>query len=841
MALDLENTRRNADRLLKQGRLDAAFEEYRRLAEEVPRDLPLLNLVGDLASRLGRHGEAVGFYNRVAEEYAKSGFYPKAVAILKKILRYDPDRPEVLLRIGEMYLGQKLTGEARGYLLRAAERLVASRSFPEAREVYKKLVEAEPGDPLHRLRLAETLAAAGDVAGAAASLLTAAESARSAGRSVEAEKIYRRALELAPGRTDALSGLARALAAQGKVSEASALLVRELESRPDTALAGALLSVELQAGRDDEALRVLIGRFVDGFPDEMFEQALGALLSRGKGDAFWSALDPLVKRWTREATARLFRVLDRLARIEPSGHLPALERILDLQRSQADGIGATKTLGLLERAYRVRGLTDRADRVAEELREIAARVPAAEAPDAVEASTSGAAAPQRSPAKAGPANPAAPSIPGEIEAPAVPLSPGDDEFVAGRLTQAEILERYGLVGQAAEQIREITKRFPGVAAAQERLASLLRTRGDRRGQRDALVALALALRATGEVARAREVALEAESASSLEPETRQLLEGLSLLDAGAPAPAPTPRAAPPTPSAKQPAPPPKAAAPRKAEPRAPAPGDEIVIDLEGDAAASGAPAPAGAVKAPSPDDLEEVAFYLDQGMVEDARTRIRSLRARGIGGRELDALEARAASSRKAAAEEELEVEALDDGPAGPDSLLDDDTLASISEAMGMPSDEIVAAPGVAEEQSIEAIFDLFKRQVDQEVGREDHRTHYDLGIAYKEMNLLDDAVSEFEIASRAPDLFRDACSMIALCYREKQEGPEAIRWYRQALEAPGGDDEVRRGLRFDLAEVLDECGETQAALDLYRSIFRESPSYREVGQRITEIERRGR
>jgi tetratricopeptide (TPR) repeat protein len=108
-------------------------------------------------------------------------------------------------------------------------------------------------------------------------------------------------------------------------------------------------------------------------------------------------------------------------------------------------------------------------------------------------------------------------------------------------------------------------------------------------------------------------------------------------------------------------------------------------------------------------------------------------------------------------------------------------------------------------------------------------------------MNFLDDAVAEFETASRAPEMFRDACSMIALCYREKQEVREAARWYRQALDAPGGDDDVRRGLRFDLAEVLDECGDTKAALDLFRAVFCDDPSYREVGRRIAEIESRGR
>ena len=225
----------------------------------------------------------------------------------------------------------------------------------------------------------------------------------------------------------------------------------------------------------------------------------------------------------------------------------------------------------------------------------------------------------------------------------------------------------------------------------------------------------------------------------------------------------------------------------------------------------------------------------------------------GEEGERLGALEARAAGAQAPAASEEPVVETVDDtvveaveGDSGRSDLtLDDEALESITAALGAdakpPEEPASAAPAAFDEQSVEAVFELFKRHVEEEIGRDDHRTHYDLGIAYKEMGILDDAVSEFRIAAGSPDLFRDACSMIALCYREKGEIQEAAGWYRQALDAPGGDDEAIRGLRFDLAEVLDQCGETGAALDLFRSIHRDDPSYREVGQRIEDLESRTR
>jgi tetratricopeptide (TPR) repeat protein len=858
MALDFEQTRRNAERFLKQGRVQAALEEYQRLAEETPRDLPLLNLVGDLLSRVGRHRDAAAYYERIAEEYAQSGFFLKAIAILKKVLRNEPGRADVLLRVGDLYLRQKLPGEARSYLLQAGERFVAARAFPRAYEVYLKLVEAEPGDPLHRLRLAETLAAGGDGAGASASLVAVAESARSAGRPAEAEKIFRRALELVPGGTEALAGFAHCLAAQGKASEAAALLGRALESRREVGLVVALLSIEEQAGRDDEVLRVLTGPFADGIPDDAFERVVRSFVERRKSEAAWSALDPLVARWTHEAPDRLARLLDRLARVEPDGHLPALQRLHDLQRGRADGMGVARTLEALERAYRARSMDEEAARVVERLREIAPAARTAPRPAATGEARDAAAArpvPGSGPATAaeeasGPADAATAPIPAGIETPAIPHGPADDEVVAGRLTQAEIFEKYGLYEQAIEQLREVTRRFPGLASAQQRLAGLLRARGDGPALRDALVGLAIAYRASGEHDRARGIADEAARAWPLDPGTRALLERLSLLEIEGRAapespeapPAPTEKATVSAPGASAGAPAP--AVPRRATPSPARPGeDEIVIDLEEESAVhpEAVPAPESAAPTPpAPDDLEEIAFYLDQGMVEDARHRIVVLRTRGIGGAALDALEARAAVTAAPSTEEDVLVETVDRAAVGSETILDDEALASLSEALGASAEVTATAPVVFEEQSVEAVFELFKQHVNQQIGREDYRTHYDLGIAYKEMSLLDDAVAEFETASRAPELFRDACSMIAMCYREKGEVREAARWYRQALDAPGDDEEALRGLRFDLAEVLDQCGDTQAALDLFRSIDREDPSYREVGQRISEIENRG-
>jgi tetratricopeptide (TPR) repeat protein len=172
---------------------------------------------------------------------------------------------------------------------------------------------------------------------------------------------------------------------------------------------------------------------------------------------------------------------------------------------------------------------------------------------------------------------------------------------------------------------------------------------------------------------------------------------------------------------------------------------------------------------------------------------------------------------------------------------LDDGDLTDLTAALAveLTDGEEATGPAGEGEESLEEVFAAFKRQVEDEVGSEDFRTHYDLGIAYKEMGLLDDALKEFEVASGSPELFREACSMAALCQRQRGDIEGAVRWYQKALEAPGGTPEELQGLQYDLADALLQQGNDQAALDMFQSIMDGDPGYRDVQSRVTDLQSR--
>ena len=125
----------------------------------------------------------------------------------------------------------------------------------------------------------------------------------------------------------------------------------------------------------------------------------------------------------------------------------------------------------------------------------------------------------------------------------------------------------------------------------------------------------------------------------------------------------------------------------------------------------------------------------------------------------------------------------------------------------------------------------------------EDLETHYNLGIAYREMGLLDEAIGEFQKVAQAvqkgkPFRYAMNCAtLLALSFRDKGEPKIASLWYRRALEVPGLDQETVMALRYDLGISLEMAGESEAALDCFRQVYAMNIDYRDVADRIATLQ----
>ena len=116
MAIDRAATLRNAEKLLRQGKLEPAIAEYLRVVEDQPRDWNTANTLGDLYVRAGQIDKAVEQFTRIADSLSDEGFLPKAGALYKKILKLKPDHEHALLQAAEIAGSQGLLADARAYL-----------------------------------------------------------------------------------------------------------------------------------------------------------------------------------------------------------------------------------------------------------------------------------------------------------------------------------------------------------------------------------------------------------------------------------------------------------------------------------------------------------------------------------------------------------------------------------------------------------------------------------------------------------------------------------------------------------------------------------------------------
>ncbi|HXR10265.1 MAG TPA: hypothetical protein VN792_05780, partial [Candidatus Acidoferrales bacterium] len=136
-------------------------------------------------------------------------------------------------------------------------------------------------------------------------------------------------------------------------------------------------------------------------------------------------------------------------------------------------------------------------------------------------------------------------------------------------------------------------------------------------------------------------------------------------------------------------------------------------------------------------------------------------------------------------------------------------------------------------------LFEEFRSELGETKEDEDLETHYNLGIAYREMGLLEEAISEFQKVASAADkgpAFRYAmqCStLLGLAFMEKGQPAIAAIWYERALKTPGLDQESILALRYDLGVAQELAGDTHAAFTSFSQVYAMNIDYRDVSERI--------
>lgn len=904
-----------ATKYVQKAQYDKAIKEYQRIIDEDPRDIRILLKIGELHQKRGDNKEAAAALLRVAEAYSNDGFFLKAAAVYKQVLKLNPALLDVNLRLAELYQQLGLMSDAMLQYQLVANAYEKQGNARASLNLLKKLVDLEPDNAASRVRLAESYSNEGMTQEAIAELGRVAEQLKQSGRNDEFIKVAERLLFL---------------------DATNVVLTRELANlylgRGDTKRALAKLQICFKADPEDiDTLILLAQTFLDlgqqAKTVSVYKELAKIYAERGRREeelATWRRVLALVPH-----DPDALHIIGGDAPVEEAELETEFEAVSETQIEPVvppprigarDGRFADVQKLLTETdVYLKYGLHDKA---ADHLRRILAAAPE--------------------------------SIAAHQKAKELHLLTGDLAAVAAELViVAHLSFEEGNSSQAkvfVEQLREVAPEHPEIRVLERLVGAVteLREVGEDEAilvealpddeplqaglpladeellvddpapndfaADEALVIPTLASRLTDSggdppllsqaaegfdadvaalvdeplVDDAGELGREALSAIGFESPEAEVGDAIDDFLAAPPIPPalsrpmtrplapmsdfeqtqthgvlppkhtlseetrpgrlvtqprlivpPAPLSSPPssTPVGRSAATLPPSPASIRPVAVSPRPSPASVRPLPSPVRPHVAPIPAPSpptVPPPVEDDpaeLAEAEFFLDQDLLDDAAEAIASLRALlprhpSLRGK-IEGLEARLLAARPA-----------------PTPLSTPAVGAVASFDLAAAVEQEVAKSGEPASQgdfqySVEDVLSEFKKGIERAVRPEDVETHFELGIAYKEMGLIDEAVSEFETALRGAQgkpKEPDCLAMIGVCLGNKGEFAKAGEAFERALRAKALKPEARLNLYFEIGSTREASGDLAGALDAFEKVARVDPGYRDVGAWLTRV-----
>jgi tetratricopeptide (TPR) repeat protein len=197
-SFDRNGTIRNAEKLLRSGKVEAAIAEYLRVLADQPTDWSTANTLGDLYARSGQIDKAVERFLEIADTLNAEGQKVKAAAVYKKIIKLKPDHEHALMQAADLVAGQGLFADARAYLTTVIEKRRAAGDQRGAAQARIVLGGIDPADFAARVEGARARLDVDDPGGAVRDLCAIASELSEAARYAEAVDILQQAMTLQP-------------------------------------------------------------------------------------------------------------------------------------------------------------------------------------------------------------------------------------------------------------------------------------------------------------------------------------------------------------------------------------------------------------------------------------------------------------------------------------------------------------------------------------------------------------------------------------------------------------------------------------------------------------------
>jgi tetratricopeptide (TPR) repeat protein len=845
-----------AEKHVQQGKLQNAISEYEKVVKEDPKDLTVLNTIGDLYARLGQSDRATAYFRKVGDAYAADGFTVKAIAMYKKLTKLAPSSVDGLQKLADLYTQQGLYNDARQQYVALADHWMKANDLDGAARVFQKMLELDPENAAMQSKLADLYIRMGKKEDAKEIYFRAAESLYQRAAMDAADEALGRILSIDPANARAL--LKRGLIAVDSGDGAGAIRhlerIPNIDGNPDAL--GVLLRAHLQV-KDLASAETVARNLAAQHKDLSGIQALAETqMATGSYQESLAIYREFSGQLSLSNTESLQHGLE-AALHKVSEDSALLEIVRELYRKLGDKSHISESSELLAHALVQAGDLKRARDLYRELAETEPENPVHEQHYRQILAKLGEDAAVR-PLSAAEGSQAFMVDELEISAPAITQDYPDEtaEAVKVALTDSELLDSYSMPAKALAPLERVLPQAPRDFRLNQRLASLYAAASRFADAAQCCDTLESVYLQAGHPDLARQY-------GEMAAKYRERAGAAPAVEAQPPVYSVEPEAAAAAPSA--------AAAPEM----------DISEEWESHAAA---PLPsAGAA-------LDEVRFYISQGMWNEARAACERCRAMAPGNPEVAALQAQITTALAplvtvegpadfgiepppGVAPAPVQEAAAAPGAAAPvkaDVL--GDFVSDLEQSLGTDFAVGGAPPVSAEpvtpppappqpapareaassnltqevhEEASSVLSDMFAEfKEDAEAGSsevEDPDTHYNLGVAFREMGLMDEAIGELQKVCHAIDKgipfsqTMQAYTWLAQCLVDKGVPAASYRWYEKALKI-ATDEHQRLSLHYDLAKAYEAAGNRPSALQHFMEVYGSNIDYRDVAERIKAL-----
>ncbi len=140
------------------------------------------------------------------------------------------------------------------------------------------------------------------------------------------------------------------------------------------------------------------------------------------------------------------------------------------------------------------------------------------------------------------------------------------------------------------------------------------------------------------------------------------------------------------------------------------------------------------------------------------------------------------------------------------------------------------------EQKDFQEMLTAFKRGIDENIDAEDFQSHYDLGIAFKEMGLLDEAIAEFQKALRSPEGRLKTSEALGTAFFDKGQFAIAEAILKRAVESLGATDDEQIGLIYWLGRAQEAQGKSEASVGNYQRVLAVDIGFQDVTARMNRL-----